>query len=265
MTTSGVISTGTILDRIVARKIEELESIRLPVDSAPPPVRDFTAALRRNHVALIAEVKHASPSKGVLIDPFDPVALATTYQSGGASAISVLTDRDFFAGSLDDLRAVRGQVNIPVLRKDFTIDSRQIVEARQAGADAILLIVAILDDHKLRDLHAAARDQGLTALVEVHTAPEMERALKIDPTLIGINNRDLHTFHVDLNVFHRLAAMCPPHITLVAESGIFTAADVQAVASAGGHAILVGESIVKAPDIAAQVRALSAVPRPQLE
>lgn len=260
----GIQRTNTILDRIVARKIEELAALdatSLPVPSAPP--RPFTSALRRadGRVALIAEIKRASPSKGVLIEDFQPARLAQQYAAGGATALSVLTDRDFFMGSLADLQTARQTVNLPVLRKDFTIDERQIVEARAHGADAVLLIVAILDDAKLRDLHAAATAHGLAALVEVHTHAELERALRLDAPLIGINNRDLHTFKVDLNVFCSLAPRVPAHITLVAESGIYTAQDVAAMAAHGAHAILVGESLVSAADVTTQVRQLSAVQR----
>lgn len=259
---AGIQTTHTILDRIVARKIEEIAMLPdgyIAERSSPP--RDFAAALRRDSVALIAEVKHASPSKGVLIEDFDPVALGTIYADSGAAAISVLTDRDFFQGSLDDLRAVRNAVSVPCLRKEFVIDERQIAEAHTANADAILLIAAILDDVRLRDLYAAIRESGLTALIETHTEHEMERALRLSPTLIGINNRDLHTFSVDLDVTRRLAKLVAPAVTLVAESGIFTIADVETVAAAGAHAILVGESIVKAGDISGQVRTLSSVAR----
>ncbi|MBX3065719.1 MAG: indole-3-glycerol phosphate synthase TrpC [Anaerolineae bacterium] len=255
-------TTNTILDRIVARKIEEIAAISHNYDvklaSAP---RDFLSALQRDTIALIAEVKRASPSKGVLIENFNPVALGTTYAQAGAAAISVLTDRDFFMGSLEDMYNVRAAVNIPVLRKDFTVDQRQIAEGRAAGADAILLIVAILDDARLRDLYDCVRGYGMTALIEVHTESEMERALKLNPPLIGINNRDLHTFHVDLVVTQRLARMVPQGTTLVAESGIFTVADVELVANAGASAILVGESIVKAGNVAEQVQTLSSVKR----
>src|SRR5258708_6105223 len=177
----GVTATGTILDQIVARKVEEIAALKqvrpLEVESGQP--RDFIAALRRDSVALIAEVKHASPSKGVLIENFDPVALGTTYANNGAAAISVLTDHDFFQGSLNDLIAVRKAVNVPVLRKDFMIGDSQLIEARAAGADAILLIVAILDDSLLRTLFQTAQQLGLAALVEVHDESEMERALKL--------------------------------------------------------------------------------------
>ena len=259
---TGITTTGTILDQIVVRKHEELATMGpVSTDVAAVPPRDFVAALRRDTVALIAEIKHASPSKGVLIEPFDPAALAREYSANGAAAISVLTDRDFFQGSLDDLKTVRNTTDIPVLRKDFTIDPRQIVEARNAGADAILLIVAILDDALLLELFDVATANGLAALIEVHNETEMERALHLNPVLLGINNRDLHTFAVDLAVTHRLARMAPLETTLVAESGIFTVADVEAVAAAGASAVLVGESIVKSGDIGGQVRSLSSVKR----
>ncbi|MBX3080138.1 MAG: indole-3-glycerol phosphate synthase TrpC [Anaerolineae bacterium] len=267
-TAKGIQQTNTILDKIVARKLEEVALLPPLSPFGRPrrgsPVRDFAAALRREQIALIAEIKHASPSKGILIEDFNPIMLGITYAGSGASAISILTDHDFFQGSLDDLRKVRENVEVPTLRKDFIIDERQIVEGYKANADAILLIVAILDDARLRDLYQVATTYNLSALIEVHTEAEMERALKLAPKLIGINNRDLHTFNVDLNVTTRLASMVPPEITLVAESGIFTVNDVEMVAAAGAHAVLVGESIVKAGDIGEQVRLLSSVPRRRL-
>src|SRR5579859_370878 len=263
-TSAGITTTGTILDKIVARKIEEVAALDVSsfaTQSKRTPL-DFVAAFKRRlSVGLIAEIKHASPSKGVLVENFDPVALAKVYAESGADAISVLTDRDFFQGSLGDLERVRATVSSPLLRKDFMIDERQIVEARHAGADAILLIAAILDDARLRDLFEVARESELSALIEVHDEREMERALKLNPPLIGINNRDLHTFKVDLGVTKRLAAMAPGDVTLVAESGIFTPDDVVEMAEAGADAILVGESIVKSPDIAGQIQSLSSVPR----
>jgi indole-3-glycerol phosphate synthase len=269
MNTAGITTTGTILDKIVARKIEEVAAIKIDWpwrgDAMSRKRRNFVGALKGGDtLALIAEIKHASPSKGVLIEHFDPVALSTEYAEHGAAAISVLTDRDFFQGSLDDLKAVRKNVAVPILRKDFVIDWTQISEARHADADAVLLIAAILDDDRLSHLAMAAWDHGVAALIEVHTEKEMERALEAtygDSPLIGINNRDLHTFKVDLNVTRRLAAMAPPDVTLVAESGIFTAEDVESMAAAGVDAILVGESIVKSPDIGAQIRTLSGVQR----
>lgn len=253
--------TDTILDRILARKVEEVAAldaaaVKAAAFAAPTP-RDFAGALHRETVALIAEVKHASPSKGVLIDPFDPVALAMTYAENGAAAISVLTDHDFFQGSLDDLRAVRAAVNIPLLRKDFMIDHLQIYEARAAGADAILLIAAALEDAQIADLHAAANGLGLAALVEVHDESELERALAIGARLIGVNNRDLKTFREDVTITERLAALVPSGITLVAESAIRTTADVRRMGAAGAAAVLIGEGLVKAHNIAQSVREFS--------
>lgn len=272
---NGIRTTQTILDRIVVRKMEEVAALRAEsreseaLDAAMSHLpRDFAGALRRadGRIALIAEIKRASPSRGVLLEHLDPADLAETYEAGGASALSVLTDRDFFKGSLADLQAARTAVELPVLRKDFTIDVRQVVEARAAGADAVLLIAAILDDGRLAELADAAWDYDLTAIVEVHTDEEMDRALNLAPlpAVIGINNRDLHTFRVDLNVTRRLARMVAPYredVILVAESGIHTTDDVRAVAEAGVDAILVGESIVTSPDIQAQVWALSKILR----
>lgn len=253
--------TDTILDRILAKKVEEvtaLDAVSLKRDAfAAPPPRDFAGALHRETVALIAEVKHASPSKGVLIDPFDPVALALAYAENGAAAISVLTDREFFQGSLADLRAVRAAVNVPLLRKDFTIDERQIYEARTAGADAILLIAAALEDARLIDLHAAAVSLGLSALVEVHDESELDRALTIGARLIGVNNRDLKSFREDVTTTERLAARVPAGITLVAESAIRTAADIRRMGAAGASAVLIGEGLVKAHNIPQTVREFS--------
>jgi indole-3-glycerol phosphate synthase/phosphoribosylanthranilate isomerase len=254
----------TILDEILAWKEKEVAARKaaLPLDalaeqsaSAPPP-RDLSGALRRPGVSLIAEVKRASPSKGSLRPDLDPAALAAVYQEGGASAISVLTDERYFQGSLADLRAVRKAAGLPVLRKDFVIDAYQLWEARAAGADAVLLIVAALDDSELAALYAGARKLGMSALVEVHDAREVERALQISPRILGVNNRDLHTFKVDLETTARLRARIPPEVTLVAESGVHTRADVQRLAEIGADAALVGESLVRAPDPAAKIREL---------
>ncbi|MHB8627512.1 MAG: indole-3-glycerol phosphate synthase TrpC [Aggregatilineales bacterium] len=260
---AGVLTdTGTYLDKIIANTLIEVENRkRFTSDLVPhpQPPQDFVAALHKDTVALIAEVKHASPSKGVLIEPFDPVALATVYAANSASAISVLTDEKFFRGNLADLGAVRKAVHLPILRKDFVIDAFQIEEARMVGADAILLIVGVLDDAKLADLYAISVEHGLTALVEVHDAGELDRALKLKPRLIGINARDLRTFHTDLNTIRQLAARVPSNVTFVAESGIHTAADVEAMAAVGARAVLVGESLITATDCAAKVRELSGV------
>ncbi len=263
------VRTRTVLDKILDHKVAELAArkARVPLRdivgaarSAAPP-RDMLSALNQETVALIAEVKHASPSKGVLIEDFDPVGLGTTYAEHGAAAISVLTDEVFFLGQLDHLTAVRGAINVPVLRKDFVIDLYQVYEGRAAGADAILLIVAALEDAQLAELHALALDLGMAALVEVHNEDELERALRITPPLLGINNRNLKTFKVNLRTTARLARLVPDAVTLVAESGIATGADVREMGRAGAHAVLVGEALVKSGDIAAKVRELSRQPR----
>lgn len=258
------VKTDTILDKILAQKLNELgdnlaEVARRAREAAPP--RDFAGALRRETVALIAEVKHASPSKGVLIENFDPVALGTTYAQNGAAAISVLTDEQFFQGSLNDLMIVRAAVDVPVLRKDFTIDPYQVYEGRAAGADALLLIVAALEDAQLADLHALIRELGMAALVEVHNEAELERALSINATLIGVNNRDLKTFHEDLGTTGRIAALVPQGVTLVAESAIRSVDDVRTMGELGASAVLVGEGLVKAGNIAEQVRLFSSQPK----
>lgn len=263
--TAGILtSTGTYLDKIIANTLIEVEDRkRSNPDLTPYPgtPRNFVAALQQETVALIAEVKHASPSKGVLIDPFDPVALAKSYAANGAAALSVLTDAKFFQGSLDDLRAVRAVVEVPILRKDFVIDEFQIKEARAAGADAVLLIVGVLDDTLLADLYTVVSKHGLIALIEVHDEGELDRALTLSPQLIGINNRDLRTFKTDLATTQRLARCIPPEVTLVAESGISSAADVAAMAAAGARAVLVGESLIMAADRAAKVQELARVHR----
>mgnify|MGYP001160460001 CR=1 FL=1 len=264
--------TGTILDTILAHKAEEVAARRESVPlrrfeqaaSLVSPPRDFCAALQRSTVALIAEVKHASPSKGVLIDPFDPVALGTVYAGNGAAAISVLTDKRFFQGHLNHLSAVRNAVPLPVLRKEFVIDPYQVYEGRAAGADAILLIVAALSDVQLEALHALIVSLGMAALVEVHNEAELERALRVDPALIGINNRDLKTFAVDLAVTERLAPLVPPGVTLVAESGIHTPADVARMGAAGADAVLVGEALIQAEHRGKLVKALSRQPKEQV-
>jgi len=258
------VKTDTILDNILAQKELEIgfnlaEIARRAREAAP--ARPFAAALRRESVALIAEVKHASPSKGVLIDHFDPSGLAKIYAANGAAAISVLTDEKFFMGSLSDLQEVRAAVDVPVLRKDFIIDPYQVYEARASGADATLLIVMALEDRLLADLHTLITELGMAALVEVHNEAELERALKIGATLIGINNRDLKTFHEDLGTTARLVRKLSERETVVAESAIRSEADVQAMAELGAHAVLVGEGLVKADNIAEQVKRFSSQPR----
>lgn len=263
------VTTDTVLDKILARKVEEIaeRQAAIPLDEMKrrarnaADCRDMMKALRKDEVALIAEVKRASPSKGILDADFAPMTLAAVYDQNGASAVSVLTDEDFFMGSLDDLRAVRETVRAPVLRKDFIIDPYQVYEGRAAGADAMLLIAAALSDSQLRRLHALIAELGMAALVEVHDEAEMERARKLNAKLIGINNRDLKTFDVDLGTTARLSRMVDADVVLVAESGIQSPADVRRMGELGAHAVLVGESLVKAKDRDQLVRALSAVPR----
>ena len=226
--------------------------------------RDFVAALRQPRVGdigLIAEVKKASPSAGVICPNFDPVRIATEYEAAGASCLSVLTDEKFFQGSLDYLRQIRAAVKLPLLRKDFIIDERQILEAIEWGADAILLIVAILDDERLKRFHTLATEAGLAVLVEVHDEAELNRALPLGAELIGVNNRNLKTFKVDLatteNLAEKLRQSEPGRAKLlVAESGIHTRADVARLKKSGAAAILVGESLVRHGNIAAKVREL---------
>jgi indole-3-glycerol phosphate synthase len=255
---------ATILDEIIAHKREEvarqkqanpLDAWRAEAESAAPP-RDLLTALRGPGVSLIAEVKKASPSKGLLCPDFDPVALARTYAANGAVAISVLTDAHFFQGSLDDLHAVRAAVDVPVLRKDFVVDAYQIYEARAADADAVLLIVAALDDATLHDLYALIRQLNMAALVEVHNAAELERALAIEPHIIGVNNRDLRTFHVTLDTTAALRPRIPADVVVVAESGIHTPEDVARLASLNVDAMLVGEALVTAENVGEKVRSL---------
>lgn len=266
------VQTGTILDKILAAKVQEvaetkrrvpLATVRRLVSRVSVP-HDFVGALRKddNTVALIAEIKKASPSKGVLLEDFDHLALARTYQEQGASAISVLTDEPFFQGHLRYLEEVDDELEImPLLRKDFIIDPYQVYEARMARASAVLLIVAALDDAQLADLHTLITDLGMAALVEVHNAAELERALKIDPKLVGINNRDLKTFEVDLQTTERLAKQVPDDVTLVAESGLKSAENVAMMGQMGAHAVLIGEGIVTAEDMGAAVRQFSSQPR----
>ncbi len=266
-----------ILERILAHKKTEIatldvQSLRHLAEASPAP-RDFLSALTRRNsplllgegsgvrLSLIAELKRASPSKGILAPHLDLIQVADMYTENGASAISVLTDENFFMGELETLRELRftRKSELPLLRKDFIIDEIQLYEARANGADAVLLIAAALTDDRLfADLHALALKLGLTPLVEVHNEAETERALKLkDIRLIGINNRNLATFDVSLETTERLRPMIPDDITVVAESGIFTASDVERLANANVDAILVGEALVTANDIPAKVRELS--------
>jgi indole-3-glycerol phosphate synthase len=257
----------SVLDEIVANTRTEVARRKAAVPRATlerqcralPAARDFDGALRPSpaSVRLIAEVKKASPSRGVLSSGLDPVALATTYATHGAHAISVLTDAKYFQGSLDDLRHVRAAVEVPLLRKDFTIDEYQLWESRAAGADAVLLIVSILQPAQLAELAAGAKGLGLAALVECHTAAELDQALAVGSRIIGINNRDLATFQTRISTTLELLPLIPPGPIVVSESGFFTAADVRQVVAAGAHAILVGEGLVRAPDVPAKIRELT--------
>jgi len=291
------IKTVSILDKIVEEKKREIAKLPARIIAAGDlrdamlergERRDFMAALRNpprttHHaprVALIAEVKRASPSAGIICPDFDWITLAKAFEAGGASCLSVLTDEKFFQGSLDYLRQIRAAVKLPLLRKDFIIDERQILEAIEWGADAVLLIVAILTDAQLKKFHSLATEAGLAALVEVHDEAELDRATAIGAELIGVNNRDLKTFKVDLANTERLAVRLVesresrvesqknaapgrpstldprPSTILVAESGIHTRTDVERLAKCGAKAILVGESLMKGGDIRAKVKEL---------
>jgi indole-3-glycerol phosphate synthase len=258
--------TETILDRIVADKREELAAamaatplaqLRRDAESAPR-VRSFGATLVGPGVRLIAEVKKASPSRGVLCPNFDPVTLASDYRDGGASAISVLTDEKHFQGSLDHLLAIRNALpdRPPLLRKDFLFEDYQLYEARTCGADAVLLITAILETAALQSLITLASSLAMDALVEVHDEQELERAIAAGAKIIGVNNRDLRTFDVDLATTERLAPLVPAETIVVAESGVFTRADVRRLEACGVHAVLIGEALVTAPDPQAKIREL---------
>ena len=258
-----------ILDKITATKLVEVAAAkaRLPEPemrqraSAATPVRPFAGALRAKiamrEPALIAEIKKASPSKGLIRADFDPPSLARAYEAGGAACLSVLTDREYFQGSPDYLIAARAATSLPVLRKDFMIDPYQVVEARAWGADCILVIMAEVDDATAARLIAEARGWQMDTIVEVHDEAELERALRLDDSaILGINNRNLRTFEVKLETTERLAALVPPHCLLVGESGIFTSADIARLSAAGVHAYLVGESLMRQADVTAATHAL---------
>lgn len=247
----------TILDTIVARKRGEIAAAKAarPRDlldqmlAAAPPVRDFAAALRRPGLQVIAEVKKASPSAGVIRADFDPVRIALTYERHGAACVSVLTDEHFFQGHLDYLTAVRGAVGIPALRKEFILDEYQLAEARVAGADAVLLIAEILPGDEMKTLHRQATALGLHVLVELHDADQLSRVIDAGATLIGINNRDLRTFKTSLDHTLDLLGRVPAGSVVVSESGIKTNADMKRLEAAGVKAVLVGESLMRAEDI----------------
>jgi indole-3-glycerol phosphate synthase len=252
-----------ILTRIVARKREELEAIR-PVrarlekdaEARLADKRSFPSALRSHRPAIIAEIKKASPSRGLLSTNFQPAATARIYEQGGAAALSVLTDRDFFQGTLDDLAAARAAVALPAIRKDFTISPLHVIEAAAHDADAILLIAAILTARDLRDFRELAEHYGMAALVEVHDAEELRLALDSGARIVGVNNRNLRTFEVKLETSLDLAPLMPADILKVAESGIHSSADVHRLMDAGYAAFLVGEHLMKSGDPAEALRRL---------
>ncbi len=257
-----------ILTRILATKaieVADAKRLRSRADiasdaKAAPPVRDFAGALRAKvasgRPAVIAEIKKASPSRGVLRASFDPVAIARSYEAGGAACLSVLTDRDYFHGAPDYLMAARAACGLPVLRKDFVVDDYQVAESRALGADAILLIVAALDDALLHELADAARELGLAVLAEVHNAAELERALELDARLIGINNRDLRTFAVSLAITLDLLPRIPADRMVVTESGIVAPEHVATMRAHGVQAFLVGEAFMRADDPGAALATL---------
>lgn len=257
-----------ILDQIVHTKRIEVEAIspraadlRSMAEDAPP-ARGFAGALcSPNKVRLLAEIKRRSPSAGAIRPDADPVEVARAYEAGGAAALSVLTDATYFGGGLDVLRSVRAGVALPALRKDFIIDPVQLWEARAAGADAVLLIVRILSNELLRDLLSRATELGMDALIEIHDANELDRALAAGGRLIGVNNRDLHTFRTDPSLSVELAARVPAELILVAESGIRTADDVRRLGEAGIDAILVGESLMRQEDLRSAAAALAGHPK----
>ncbi len=259
---------ATYLDRILdahreqARADRRQPSVLRAAALATSPARGFAAALSAAEgLGVIAEVKRRSPSKGDLAPDLDPADLGRRYEAGGATCLSVLTDADWFGGSAEDLAAARQAVSVPVLRKDFTVSEADVCDARILGADAVLLIAAALDDAELAAFHALAGEVGLDALVEIHDEAELERALTVGATLIGVNQRDLVTFEVDTDRAVRVAPQMPAGVVRVAESGVRGVADATRLAEAGYHAVLVGESLVTAGDATAGVAALRGVGR----
>lgn len=262
-------NTPDILKKIIVHKQEEvakaksatsISELKTRISDLEDVPRGFERHLRiaaaSGRTAIIAEVKKGSPSKGVIREDFDPVGIAGIYQGSGATCLSVLTDEQFFLGHLRYLALIRAAVSLPLLRKDFICDPYQIFEARAAGADAILLIAAMLDLNQLRDFHALAQELHLDVLLEVHDKAEMEKALKTDSTLIGVNNRNLRTFATDLGTTGRLARMMPPERLLVTESGINDRGDINRLAAEGAQAYLVGEAMMREDDIGAKLRSL---------
>ncbi|MCX7726613.1 MAG: indole-3-glycerol phosphate synthase TrpC [Chitinispirillaceae bacterium] len=242
---------NSFLEKIIEQKKREVillktKGYRCSLDKEPPPRRNFLKAIKdAKSVAIIAEVKKASPSKGIIRADFDPANIAMKYMEGGADCISVLTDELFFMGSLDHLTEVRKRVSLPVLRKDFIIDTIQIEESAFVGADALLLIAGILDAVQLRDFYSAASELNIQPLVEIHHIRELDKVMKIEPSLIGINNRDLNSFITDINVTLNIIKYIPQHIMVISESGFFTKEDIKRVYDAGVKAFLIGEAIMK--------------------
>ena len=267
---SSKLTTPTVLKKIIDRKVEEVADRKRRQDLSTvkglameaAPTRGFIAALQRSsaegQAAVIAEVKKASPSKGVIREAFHPAEIAASYEAGGAACLSVLTDIDFFQGADDYLQAARGACSLPVLRKDFTLDPYQIWEARALGADAILLIAACLELPHLTDLHDCAREAGLDVLVEVHDEAELDEALTLGGDLIGINNRDLHTFETSLDTTYRLLERIPAEVQVVTESGFSSAAQVAEMRGGGVHTFLIGETFMRAEDPGAALAAMFA-------
>jgi indole-3-glycerol phosphate synthase len=265
---SGVLAAGGILDRIVAARARRLSASKRErplaqiieaLESSAPSLkpRSMRAALEaRGRTKVIAEIKQRSPSRGIIREELDPLAIAGDYERGGAAALSILTEEDFFGGSLERLRAIGQRSELPLLRKDFIFDEYQVYESCEAGADALLLIVALLDDELLKKLIECADEAGIDALVEVHTEAEMERASRAGARIVGVNNRDLTTFKVDMETSLKLAERAPDGALLVSESGIKTGADVRRLKAAGFSAFLIGEHLMRAESPGQALKAL---------
>ena len=263
--TNALMDAPDVLKKIAAYKIDEVAALRDDIsieelrdiarDQAP--ARGFAKAIQNTSgTALICEVKKASPSKGIIREDFDPVAIAKSYEAGGAACMSVLTDGPGFMGSNAIFKQVRAATTLPLLRKDFFIDPIQVTEARAMGADCILVIMAMIDDDTARSLMEEAAELGMDALIETHDEDELARAIKLGGNLIGINNRDLRTFETSLDTFGRLAGQVPESVTLIAESGIFTRDDIARLAKDGAQGYLIGESLMRQDDVAGAVKAL---------